>query len=75
LYDVVFEGCRIERAKFANCSVKNVDVRTSELIDIRGWESLKGLKIDSVQLTAIAPQLASTFGLQVEQEAIPGRGR
>jgi hypothetical protein len=30
---------------------------------MRGWQSLKGLIIDEVQLTHIAPQLAVELGL------------
>lgn len=66
LQDVSFQSSHLEKTEFARCKLKNVDARTSELLDIRGWEFLKGLKIDQTQLAAIAPQLALALGLEVD---------
>lgn len=66
LSGVRFQGSYLEKAEFGQCKIKNVDARSSQLIDIRGWQSLKGLTIDSMQLAAVAPQLALELGLAVE---------
>lgn len=68
LTDVEFRGCQLERAEFGQCKLKNVDARTSRLYDIHGWQSLKGLTIDSAQLVTIAPQLAVELGLKIADE-------
>ncbi|HEV7453891.1 MAG TPA: pentapeptide repeat-containing protein [Candidatus Saccharimonadales bacterium] len=66
LHDIEFQGCTLDRAEFGHARVKNVDARTSQLIDIRGWEYLKGLTVDSMQLAAVAPQLALELGLIIK---------
>ncbi|HSX27952.1 MAG TPA: pentapeptide repeat-containing protein [Candidatus Saccharimonadales bacterium] len=66
LVDVNFTSSHLERTEFGQCKVKNVDARQAELLDIRGWQDLKGLKIDSLQLVMIAPQLAANIGITVE---------
>lgn len=66
LEDVAFEQCVFDRTEFANAKVKNVDLRSSDLLEIRGWQSLKGAMIDGAQLVTIAPQLAATLGLTVK---------
>ncbi|HMI09395.1 MAG TPA: pentapeptide repeat-containing protein [Candidatus Saccharimonadales bacterium] len=65
LYDVTFESCTLEKTVFDQAKCKQVDLRSSELIEISGWTSLKGATIDSVQLTIAAPYLANELGLTV----------
>lgn len=65
LEEVAFEQCVFDRTEFANAKVKNVDLRTSELLEVRGWQSLKGAMVDGAQLVAIAPQLAAALGVKV----------
>jgi uncharacterized protein YjbI with pentapeptide repeats len=66
LQDVVFQDCHIEKVEFHNAKIKHVDARTSQLLNIRGWQSLKGMTVDSTQLITIAPQLAAELGLIIE---------
>ncbi len=68
LYDVTFESCQLDRTVFEKATCKKVDLRTSELIDISGWASLRGAIIDGAQLTLIAPYLASSLGLTIRNE-------
>lgn len=65
LSDVEFQASHLEKVEFGQCKIKDTDARSSELIDIRGWQSLKGMTIDSTQLVMIAPQLAHELGLKV----------
>lgn len=65
LHDVSFESCTLEKTVFDQAKCKLVDLRSSELIEISGWMSLKGATIDSVQLTAAAPYLARELGLTI----------
>lgn len=65
LHEVEFQGSYLEKTEFGQCRIKDVDVRTSQLYDIRGWQSLKGLTIDSAQLITVAPQLAVELGLKI----------
>jgi len=65
LTDVTFEGCHMEKTAFDHCRAVRVDMRKSELIAIRGWQSLKGATIDLLQLATVAPQLAAELGLTV----------
>jgi uncharacterized protein YjbI with pentapeptide repeats len=67
LTDVEFQNCHLEKVEFHQCKLKNVDARTSQLLDIRGWQSLKGLTIDPIQATVIAPQLAAAMGLVIAE--------
>lgn len=66
LTNVRFEDCHLEKTEFAQCRVQASDARGSHLIDIRGWQNLKGLKLDSAQLASVAPQLAVALGIIVE---------
>jgi uncharacterized protein YjbI with pentapeptide repeats len=65
LVDVTFENCHLERVVFESVSCTRVDLRTSELIEIVGWKSLKGATIDTTQLVSAAPYLANELGLKV----------
>jgi uncharacterized protein YjbI with pentapeptide repeats len=66
LHDVQFERCHIERAEFGQATFKNVDFRSSELINIHGWQYCKGVTIDHTQLLSAAPYLAQEIGIIVE---------
>lgn len=65
LQQVGFQDSRLEKVEFGQCKLKEVDARSSDLLDIRGWQSLKGLGIDSTQLVMIAPQLAAELELKI----------
>lgn len=65
LHDVSFESCTLEKTVFDQAKCKFVDLRTSDLIEISGWMSLKGATIDSVQLANVAPYLANELGLTI----------
>ncbi len=67
LHDVRFESCALEKVVFDQAKCKQVDLRTSQLVELSGWSSLKGAVIDSAQLTAIAPYLASTLGIIIKE--------
>lgn len=66
LMKAAFESCTIERAIFDQCKIIDVDARSSEIRDIRGWRYLQGLTIDHAQLATIAPELARDIGLKVQ---------
>lgn len=66
LHEVAFESCILDRTAFDQCKVKGLDLRTSQLIDVRGWRDLRGVSIDSTQLVAVAPQLAAALELQIK---------
>lgn len=68
LTNVEFSDSYLEKVEFGQCKIKNVDLRTSELCNVRGWQSLLGVKIDSMQLAMIAPQLANELGLTVKDD-------
>jgi uncharacterized protein YjbI with pentapeptide repeats len=65
LSEVGFEDCLLERADFSQSKLKNVDLRSSQLLNLRGWQYLKGATIDNVQLMAAAPYLANEIGIIV----------
>jgi uncharacterized protein YjbI with pentapeptide repeats len=65
LHDVAFEKCTLERTVFDQVAAQKLDLRSSELIDISGWRSLKGVTIDNLQLVTIAPYLAHELGFTV----------
>lgn len=65
-HDVTFEDCTLEKTVFNHCEAKNLDLRSSQLFDLRGWRDLRGARIDTAQLTAVAPELALEIGLRVE---------
>jgi uncharacterized protein YjbI with pentapeptide repeats len=66
LTNVTFSSSELKKVAFSRAVLKNVDARTSQLFDIRGWSSLKGLALDTTQLMTIAPELANEFGLIIE---------
>lgn len=66
LTNVAFSSSELKKVAFSRANLKHVDARTSQLFDIRGWDSLKGLTLDASQLVAIAPELANELGLLIE---------
>lgn len=66
LTNVAFTSSELSKVAFSRAVLKQVDARTSQLFDIRGWDSLKGLTLDTSQLMAIAPELANELGLVIE---------
>lgn len=65
---VRFESCLLERTDLTNATMQKVDLRTSQLVNIRGWTSMKGVIIDGSQLVAVAPYLAQEIGIVVEND-------
>jgi uncharacterized protein YjbI with pentapeptide repeats len=69
-------GARVRRAAFPGTSVglldlqraelADVDLRRVDLAEIAGAESLKGATVDSGQLAQLAPLLARSMGLKVQ---------
>ena len=68
LRDVSFQNCILERTVFEKIKVQKLDLRTSQLSEVAGWQSLKGALIDNVQLSAVAPYLAHALGLIVRDD-------
>jgi uncharacterized protein YjbI with pentapeptide repeats len=66
LHDVIFEDCHLERVEFSAARLKNVNASGSQLINLRGWRSLKGLMLDSAQLMDVAPQMALALGIKLK---------
>lgn len=67
LHDVTFESCILEKTIFDRVKCKQVDLRTSQLYELSGWSSLKGVIIDDVQLMSVAPYLANELGLIIRR--------
>lgn len=63
-----FMACAMERTAFFAITATNVDLRSSQLLDIQDWRDAKGFKIDSEQLIHIAPQLAASLDISVDYE-------
>jgi uncharacterized protein YjbI with pentapeptide repeats len=68
---VSFQGCRLSRADFTQATLDEVDLRGAELDIARGVESLRGATVDSTQLVALAPALASHLGITVRDDETP----
>lgn len=66
LEHVEFQNCIFDRTEFAQSTIKDVDLRTSQLLEIKGWQSLQGVTIDQTQLITVAPQLAAALGLKTD---------
>lgn len=65
LHDISFQACTLERTVFEQVKCKQVDLRGSQLTELVGWRSLKGVIIDDLQLVTAAPYLAHELGLIV----------
>ncbi|WP_051939635.1 pentapeptide repeat-containing protein [Phaeacidiphilus oryzae] len=72
LTDVSFPGSTLERALFQRARLKRVDLREAAALGITsGWEDLRGATISSPQLLDLAPALADSLGLLVQDEGQP----
>ena len=68
LHDVAFQNCMLEKTVFNQIKAKKLDLRSSQLHGISGWQFLKGATIDAVQLSTVAPYLAHELGLIVRDD-------
>jgi uncharacterized protein YjbI with pentapeptide repeats len=69
-------GARVKRAAFPGSAIRlldlqkaqlaDVDLRRTDLQEIAGIEGLRGATVDSDQLTLLAPLLARSMGVNVE---------
>jgi uncharacterized protein YjbI with pentapeptide repeats len=62
---VSFPGCTLAGADFTKVTCTDVDLRGAELGITAGYESLRGVTIDTVQLVSLAPLLAHHLGITV----------
>jgi len=62
---VSFAGCTFTGADFTKADCTEVDLRGAQLGITAGYESLRGVTIDSVQLVGLAPYLARHLGITV----------
>jgi uncharacterized protein YjbI with pentapeptide repeats len=67
LNEVEFSGCIIERTCFDQVTAKKVDLSGSELISLVGWQSLKGVTIDQLQLISASAQIVTALGIIVKE--------
>ena len=65
LLRVSFAGCTLTGADFTMAACAEVDLRGAQLGITAGYESLRGVTIDSVQLVGLAPYLARHLGITV----------
>jgi uncharacterized protein YjbI with pentapeptide repeats len=65
LLRVSFAGCTLTDADFTKAACTEVDLRGAQLGITAGYESLRGVTIDSAQLVALAPYLARHLGITV----------
>ena len=63
---VAFPGCSIGTLALQRAELSDTDLRGADLSEITGVEGLRGATIDSAQLSLLAPLLARTAGLRVE---------
>jgi uncharacterized protein YjbI with pentapeptide repeats len=68
LTDVQFQNCSLVQTVFSGSKLQRVDLRSSTISSILGIDSLAGAIIDSAQLVAIAPLLASAFKITVKDD-------
>ena len=65
LLRVSFAGCTLAGADFTKAACTEVDLRGARLGITAGYESLRGVTIDSGQLVTLAPYLARHLGITV----------
>lgn len=65
LTSVEFKTSILDATSFVQSRAKLVDLRTSQLLAIKGWGSLSGTMIDNVQLINSAAYLARELGIIV----------
>jgi uncharacterized protein YjbI with pentapeptide repeats len=63
---VAFANCRIGTLDLTRATCTSVDLRSSEFAQFNGFDGLRGTTIDTQQLFAFAPRLATQFGIRVE---------
>jgi uncharacterized protein YjbI with pentapeptide repeats len=66
LKNVEFINCMINNITFASAKMVNVDVSKSQIEDIKGMNSLKGITISYDQLMQMAPYFATEAGIKVK---------
>src|SRR6202035_2176348 len=66
LLRVSFAGCTLTGADFTKAACTEVDLRGASLGITAGFDALRGVTIDSVQLVALAPYLARHLGITVD---------
>lgn len=66
LKNIEFINCTINSITFASAKMKNVDLSKSEIMEIIGTNSLKGVTISYEQLMQIAPYLAQEAGIKIK---------
>jgi uncharacterized protein YjbI with pentapeptide repeats len=66
LKTVSFENCTLNETEFSQAKLDKADFRTSDLMGIKGIESMKGAIISSTQLIYLAPLLVLQLGIIVE---------
>jgi uncharacterized protein YjbI with pentapeptide repeats len=66
LQRVSFPGCTLTGADFTKVTCTDVDLRGASLGITAGFDALRGVTIDSVQLVGLAPYLARHLGITVE---------
>lgn len=66
LKNVTFINCDIEDAEFSGAKLDNVDLTGSQIISLKGVESLKGARVSNSQLIYLAPYFAQALGLIVK---------
>jgi uncharacterized protein YjbI with pentapeptide repeats len=65
LLRVTFAGCTLTGADFTKATCTEVDLRGAQLGITAGYESLRGVTVDRVQLVSLAPYLARHLGITV----------
>ncbi|HUR77363.1 MAG TPA: pentapeptide repeat-containing protein [Acidimicrobiales bacterium] len=68
LEDVRMHRCDLRGADFGKARMRAVDLRGSELSDLRGADSLSGATVDSAQVIALARGLAQALEIAVVDE-------
>lgn len=68
LTNVVFRNCTLQKVLLSNATCKQVDMRSSQIDNLVGWQSASGVIIDSVQLMHVSPELAQELKITVSDE-------
>lgn len=66
LKEVRFVGCRIDRLVLAESTLQAVDLRGAELTEVERLDRLAGATLTETQLLQLAPALAQTLGIRIE---------
>lgn len=68
LKNVKFEDCDLTKADFSQAKCEKVDLRSSQLNEVKGLPSLSGAIISGTQLISLSQQLAGQLGIIVSDE-------